>query len=172
LATTSSFVLAAAVGLALLVAVVRLDDRATWAALVASAPLLAVVQSGLRRVLAAHASALYLAEIAWRLSAAAVGALLVAALVWLAFHRSYPELGAATLEQAVWHFVDAENARSAAAETLLQLAAAKDALTLWLAQQLMPNPGASLADALGWLVVLAEETLFVWSCLHCAAPCC
>jgi hypothetical protein len=38
-------------------------------------------------------------------------------------------------------------------------------LRLWLAQQLMPQPGASLGQALGWLAVLAEEVLFVWSYL-------
>ena len=29
----------------------------------------------------------------------------------------------------------------------------------------MPAPGTSLAQALGWLLVLAEEALFVWSYL-------
>jgi hypothetical protein len=157
--------LAAVIGLALLIAVVRLDDRTAWSALVASAPALVAARAFLARGLSAHASAIYLPELAWRLAAAGVGVLLVAALVWLGFHRSYPDFGTATLEQAVWHLVDAERARSAPAETLLQLAAAKDALTLWLAQQLMPEPGGSLADAMGWLVVLAEETLFVWSYL-------
>jgi hypothetical protein len=50
-------------------------------------------------------------------------------------------------------------------QALLQAAAAKDALRLWLAQQLMPQPGASLAELLGWLLVIAEEGLFVWSYL-------
>src|SRR5690606_24875439 len=119
----------------------------------------------LRRMLAAHTNDAYLPELAWRCTAAVVGTAMVGALLALAFHPVYPELGGATLEQAVWHMVDRERARSGAAETLLQLAAAKDGLRLWLAQQLMPQPGASLGQALGWLAVLAEEVLFVWSYL-------
>ncbi|HEX7000015.1 MAG TPA: hypothetical protein VF322_17925 [Gammaproteobacteria bacterium] len=159
------FALGAALALTLLLAVLRLDDGRAWAALVASAPVLVVAELWLRQALAAHVNAVYLPELAWRLAAAVVGTVLVAVLVGLAFHRAYPALGAATLEQAVWHMADAERARSALAQALLQAAAAKDGLTLWLAQQLMPQPGASLTDALGWLVVLGEEALFVWSYL-------
>ncbi|HEY8519421.1 MAG TPA: hypothetical protein VIN61_05030 [Gammaproteobacteria bacterium] len=165
LMASTRLALGAALALALLLAVLRLDDGRAWAALVASAPVLGAAVLWLQQRLAAHANAVYLPELAWRLAAAAVGVVLVAVLVALAFHRAYPALGDATLEQAVWHMADAERARSAFAQALLQAAAAKDGLTLWLAQQLMPEPGASLADALGWLVVLGEETLFVWSYL-------
>ena len=34
-----------------------------------------------------------------------------------------------------------------------------------MAQQLMPAPGRSLAQLAGWLVVVAEQALFVWSYL-------
>ncbi len=155
----------AAVALVLLVAAVRLEDRAAWVVLIASAPLLVAAYAASSRVLAPHAAEAYRRELAWRAAAALVGAAMVAALVALAFHRAYPDLGQATLEQAVWHFVDAEHARSAPAAALLDAAAAKDGLRLWLAQQLLPAPGASLAEAAGWLIVLAEEALFVWSYL-------
>lgn len=161
---------AAAVAILLLTALIRLEDRAAWIVLVACAPLLVATHALAARALAQHSSSAYLPEIAWRVTALLVGAAMVAALVWLAFHRAQPDFGQATLEQAVWHLVDAERARSGPAEALLQAAAAKDALRLWLAQQLMPSPGASLTQAAGWLIVLAEEALFVWSYLSlCSA---
>ena len=160
-----SLLLAAVVAGFLLIAVLRLDDRGGWLVLVASVPLLVLTYRLLLRALAPHSSGVYLPELAWRATAALVGTAMVAALVLLAYYRPYPALGEASLEQAVWHLVDAERARSAPAEALLQAAAAKDALRLWLAQQLMPSPGTSLAQGAGWLIVLAEEALFVWSYL-------
>ena len=126
----------------------------------------AAVMRGLER----HANALYLPALAWRLAAAVVGSVLLIALIIGAFHRAYPDLAEVGLERAVWHFVDQERARSAFVEVLLQIAAAKDALRLWLAQQLMPQPGGSLAQAAGWVIVLAEEALFVWSYLLWLCP--
>ena len=165
-----SVALAAVIAPLLIVALLRLEDRNAWVVLVAAVPLLLLAHALVRRTLTAHASRAFLPEIAWRIASAAVGAAMIAALVTLAFERSYPALGAVSLERAVWHFVDAERARSAPLESLLQLAAAKDGLRLWLAQQLMPQPGTSLAQALGWLVVLAEEAVFVWAYLQlCSA---
>lgn len=157
--------LGAALGLVLLAALIRLGDPYAWVVLVASAPALVLAQRVLGRVLAPHASAEFGPELVWRAAAAVVGAAMLAALVALAFYSAQPELGGVTLERAVWHFVDAERARSAWVEALLQGAAVQDGLRLWLAQQLMPVPGTSLVHALGWLIVLAEEALFVWSYL-------
>lgn len=163
-------VLAAALALVLLVALIRLRDPAVWAVLIAAVALLVPVRRLSKRALAGHVSRDYVAELAWRVTLAVVGAVLVAALVLLAWHRPQAELGGVSLEQAVWHFVDGERARSDGLSILLQMAAAKDALRLWIAQQLMPEPGTSLAQAAGWLVVLAEETVFVWSyLLSCSA---
>lgn len=159
-------VLGAGLALVLAVALIRLADARAWIVLVASVPVLVLVHRVLRRALAPHVSPAYAPELAWRLTAAAVGALMLGALVALAFHRAQPELGAVSLEQAVWHFADQERARSGAAQILLQMAAAKDGLRLWLAQQLMPVPGASLVQGLGWLIVLAQEAVFVWSYLQ------
>jgi hypothetical protein len=158
----------AALSLVLMVALIRLDEAGEWIVLIASAPVLVAVHRLVRRIFAAHVRADYLPELVWRVASRSVGVLMVAALVALAFYRPYPDLEGVSLERAVWHYVNAEHARSAPAEILLQAAAAKDALRLWLAQQLMPQPGTSLAQALGWLVVLAEEALFVWSYLMLA----
>jgi hypothetical protein len=128
-------------------------------------PVLVLSRAWLAGRLAGHAGALYLPILSWRLAAAAVGGLLAALLVLLAFHQAYPDFAGVSLERAVWHMVDREQARSGPAQALLQLAAAKDGLRLWLAQQFMPAPATSLAQALGWLLVLAEEGLFVWSYL-------
>jgi hypothetical protein len=162
--------LAAGLALVLAVAVIRLDERQAWVVLVAAVPVLVSVQRLLRRLLASHVDGAYLPELEWRLALPAVGALLLAARALRAFYRSYPDLGAVSRERAVWYFVDQERARSEWTQVALQAAAAMDGLRLWLAQQLMPQPAASLAQAVGWLAVLAEEALFVWSyVLACSA---
>ena len=158
-------VLAALLALLLLVALIRLADAEAWIMLIAAAPSLVLLQRLMRGLLARHASAAYLPELAWRCANVVTGLGMIGVLVWLALHRAYPDFAGVSLERAVWHLVDPERARSGWAETLLQIAATKDALRLWLAQQLMPQPGASFADALGWSIVVAEEALFVWSYL-------
>jgi hypothetical protein len=136
-----------------------------WLALLVSLPVIAVTQVVVRRALAAHVHADYLPELSWRICLVLVGAALLAAVTGIALHQAYPDFSAVSLERAVWHLVDQERARSEPALVLLQMAAAKDAARLWLAQQLMPTPGVSLAEWAGWLVVVAEQALFVWSYL-------
>jgi hypothetical protein len=162
--------LGALLSLLLGIALLRRDAAADWLILLAAVPCVVMTHALVTRALAPHASPRYLPELAWRVTLAAVGTLLVAGLVVLAFYRAYPDVGGVSLERAVWHLVDQERSRSAAAQVLLQMAAAKDALRLWLGQQLMPQPGTSLVQALGWLTLLAEEALFVWShLLLCSA---
>lgn len=156
--------LAVVLALLLAVALIRADTR-VWLVLVAAIPVLAVVQVILRRGLAVHISPGFLPELSWRITLGVVGVALFAAVTAIAAHLDYPDFAAVSLERAVWHLVDAERARSDAALTLLQLAAAKDGARLWLAQQLMPVPGAVLGQLAGWLVVVAEQALFVWSYL-------
>lgn len=164
-----TLVLGAVLALLLGIALLRLEP-AEWLVLLGAVPVVVLARTVATHALAPHTSSGYLAELTWRITIPAVGTVLVAALAALSFHHAHPALGGVSLEQAVWHFVDAEHARSAAVEVLLQLAAAKDGLRLWLAQQLMPAPGTSLAQAFGWLILLAEESLFVWSyLLPCSA---
>ena len=160
----------AALALVLLVSLVRIDDRASFVVLAAGAPALVLAFAAASRALSAQIARDYLPVAAWRTAAAAVGGLMLAALVALSFHASYPDLADVDLERAVWHFVDSERARGAIVQILLQLAAVGDGLRLWLAQQLMPAPGDSMAEALGWLAVLAEEAVFVWSYLAYLSP--
>jgi hypothetical protein len=165
-----ALLLGAVLALLLGIALLRRDAATDWLVLLAAVPVVVITHALATRALAAHVSGLYLPELAWRVTLAAAGVMIVAALVALAFYRAYPELGGVSLERAVWHLVDQERARSAATRVLLQMAAAKDALRLWLGQQLMPQPGTSLVQALGWLTLLAEEALFVWShLLLCSA---
>ena len=154
----------------LLTALVRLQETASWAVLIGGALAAGAAFTAWKGVLRPEISPRYLPEAAWRLTLAVVGTGMATALIALAFHRPYPELGGVTLERAVWHFVDQEHARSAWAQLLLQLAGAKDALRLWVAQQLMPQPGLSAGQALGWVIVLAEEVIFVWSYLSYLCP--
>lgn len=155
----------ALLGLLLMTALARSDQQWTWVALIASGPAVVLLRSGLQSRLEKHVGALCLAVMSWRAAAVPVGAALTALLAWLAFQQAYPDFAGVSLERAVWHMVDQEQARSGPAEILLQAAAAKDGLRLWLAQQLMPAPASSLLQLLGWLLVLAEEVLFVWSYL-------
>jgi hypothetical protein len=158
-------IVAAALSLVLLIALLRLDAPGEWIVLIGTVPVVVLAYRLVGYALSRHLRREYLPELTWRITAASVGALMLAALVAIAFYRPYPDFAGVSLERAVWHYVNAEHARSGAAETLLQLAAAKDALRLWLAQQLMPQPGTSLVQALGWLIVFAEESVFVWSYL-------
>jgi hypothetical protein len=160
-----SVLLGATLALLLMVALARIGDFRVWVALIAAVPALVILRAWLLGRLAGHAGALYLPILSWRLAALLVGGVLTGLLVLLAWHHSYPDFAGVSLERAVWHLVDLERARSGPAQVLLQAAAAKDGLRLWLAQQLMPAPASSLLQGLGWLLVLAEEVLFVWSYL-------
>lgn len=158
-------VLGGLLAMLLMVVLARLGDRQAWLALIASGPALVLLRAWWLGRLAGHAGELYLPVLSWRAAALGVGAALTVLLTWLAFQQAYPDFTGVSLERATWHMVDREQARSGLAEALLQVAAAKDGLRLWLAQQLMPAPAASLLQLLGWLLVLAEEVLFVWSYL-------
>ncbi|MFS8607630.1 MAG: hypothetical protein LOD94_06515, partial [Gammaproteobacteria bacterium] len=160
----------AGLALVLVVSLVRIDDRASFVVLAAGAPALVLAFAVATRGLSAQIARNYLPVAAWRVAVAAVGGTMVAVLVALSFHASYPDLADVDLERAVWHFVDSERARGATVQILLQLAAAGDGLRLWLAQQLMPAPGDSIAEALGCLAVLAEEAVFVWAYLAYLSP--
>jgi len=160
----SRLLLAALLALLLAVALLRATVP-VWLVLLAAVPALPLVQVLVRRALARHVNAAYLPELSWRICLWLVGGGMFAAVTTVSLRQAYPDFGAVSLERAVWHLVDRERARSEPAEFLLQLAAAKDAARLWLAQQLMPTPGLSLAQFTGWLVVVAEQALFVWSYL-------
>lgn len=158
-------VLGSGLALLFLVAVMRSADPLIWMSLLALAMLLPPASVLLQARLRVQASDLYLGELAWRTASAVLGAMLLALLTWHAFGRTYPDFGAATLDQAVWHMVGLQQARSGVALTALQMAAAGDGLRLWLGQQLLPTPGTSFWQALGWVLLLAQEAVFVWSYL-------
>lgn len=158
-------VIGAGLALLFLIAVMRSTDSLIWMSLLGVALLLPPLSAWLQRSLRAQASDLYLGELAWRTASVALGVMLLVLLTWHAFGRSYPDFGAVTLEQAVWHMVGLQQARSEVALVALQAAAAGDGLRLWLGQQLLPAPGTSLWQTMGWVLLLAQEALFVWSYL-------
>ena len=157
--------IALALALVLLVALVRTGERFVWVVLILAAPLLPLLRALVRRRFAAHVSSLYLPEFSLRLAVPWLGVPLLAVLVYAAMQRSYPDFTAVTLDRAAWHLVEQEHARSEVLLVLLQIAAASEALRLWLAQQLLPALGLPLFQWLGWLLVFVRETLFVWSYL-------
>lgn len=153
------FALALALGLA------RLESAMAWLALATAMPVLVGLRRVLHERLAPHAAAAYLPLLSWQAAALGTGLALLGVLVALAAQQAYPDFSGVSLERAAWHMVDQEHARSGLAQALLQGMAAFDGLRLWLAQQLMPSPGTSVLQLLGWLLVLAEGMLFVWSYL-------
>jgi len=157
-------VLAAVLALLLMVMMARGDPR-MWIWLIGSALLLPMLARLLGRLLAAHANPVWREELAWRVAAVIAGTALLLVFTVQAYMQSYPDFTAVTLEQAVWHLVDQEQARSEATLAVLQAAAAAEGVRLWLAQQLLPTPAGSLWQALVWVLLLAQEALFVWSYL-------
>jgi hypothetical protein len=160
---------AAVLALVLVVAIARLQQDLQWWLLTASLPVLIGLQALVRRLLRAHVSPAYLPELSWRVTMALQFATLFGAMAWLALYGQYPEFAEVTLKQALWHEMSRERAVSGPLEALLQLAAAKDALALWLGQQLLPALGSPLLRLGGWTLLLAAEGLFVWSYLVFAA---
>jgi hypothetical protein len=149
----------------LLVTLLRVSEVFVWQALLVTACVLLPAQQIAYSRLQAHIHDHYLAEIAWRFAASLCGLTLLLVLAWHGYHQQYPNLLQASLDQAVWHYVDQENARSAYLLTLLQLIAALDGLSQWLAQQLLPAPVGSFMQAGAWVLLLVRESLFVWSFL-------
>jgi hypothetical protein len=136
-----------------------------WLALLGAVPALVATRVLLLRRFARHASPHFVPVLSWRVAALAIGLVLVAGFVVSGLYRAYPEFAGVSLERAIWHMIDQEHARSAPLQAVLEARAALDGLRLWLAQQLMPAPGDSFLQLLGWLLVVAEEMLFIWSYL-------
>ena len=133
--------------------------------LAGGAILLPLLNALVQQLCRKQANALFLPELGWRIASVAVGVVLTAALTWHGYQSLYPDFRDVSLDQAVWHMVGLQQARSELLLMLLQMAAAGDALRLWLAEQLLPTPGASYWQATGWIILLAQEALFVWSYL-------
>ncbi|TVP58888.1 MAG: hypothetical protein EA349_03935 [Halomonadaceae bacterium] len=146
----------------LLLVLVRRDQPLFWQLLLLSGPLLIALRVGWERLAARDFQPGYRQELVWSLSLRVAGATLLLALVWLFFHQPQPDLTGASLAQALWHYVDQEQARSAWLEGALQAMAAKEGLQFWLAQHLVSVPGAHwLGQLLLWLLLFAEQALFV-----------
>ena len=161
----SKALLALILALLLMLVLIRSTQPSTWILLMLAAPLLAVVRSSVQEAFKNHVNPGYLPEFSLRLSLMLLGMPVLVLLIYLSMLSSYPDFTAVSLERAVWHLVEQEQARSNTLLTGLQIAAATDALRLWLAQQLLPALGLPLFQWLGWLLVFVREALFVWSYL-------
>lgn len=157
---------AAMLSAALLLMLIRLDNIHAWFVLFGALPVWVILQALLIRMLRSHASADFLPLLARRLATALVGLGLLATLSSLALLRSYPDFADVSLERAVWHLADQEQARSTTLQYALQLTAAADGMRLWLAQQLLPVQGLSQGLRVGaWFILFALQALFVGSYL-------
>jgi hypothetical protein len=159
------FVLGGVLTLVLLQVLLRIGDARIWLLLFAQLPLLLLVLAGMRRMLAPHAQPAWQAELSWRLLTPLYGVLLLAGVTALALTQAWPDVSEVSLERAVWHLVDQEQARSGYLEAWLQIGAAVDGLRLWLGQQYLPGPGQPLLQLTGWILLLGHQALFVWSYL-------
>ena len=161
------FALLAAVPLAaiLLVAVVRPTGSYLLVGLVLNVPVLVLLRQFWVRRLAAHAVPRFQPVLALRLALAVNFLLLFLALALAAVFQSYPEFGTMTLTEAMLSEAGRQQAASGLLQGLMQLAAAKDALSWWLGQQMLPGamqPGLQFA---AWAVLLATNAMVVWSYL-------
>lgn len=141
----------------LLIVMARIPSNEVWAALLAGALVLIAGEMLSARLLRAHAHPRFAPALARRAALVLAGLVLVTLLLGVALQVRYPDLTGATLEQSVWFLVQREAARSHLLEAGLQLAAAQDALRLWLGQQWFPDGVDSLPALLGWLLILAEQ---------------
>ncbi len=149
----------------LLLAVLRFEADWQWSALLCAALALPMLALLLARLLQAQVQTGFREELGLRLALNMLAGALLLYFVWRALGAQYADFRDASLEQAVWYAVSSEQARSPQLMTLLEMAAASDALQAWLAQRLLPKPGTSVWQAAGWCIVLAREALFVWSYL-------
>ena len=150
----------------LLAILVRLREPAVWRLMLAGVLGLVIARSFWDRRLRQDLNVQYRPEVVWHVSLLMTGAVLVAALVLLAFVSPQPDFTEASLAQAVWHQVDQEAARSGVLHEGLRLLAAKEGLQLWLAQNLggLPLAGWPIL-VLVWLMVFVEQALFVTALL-------
>lgn len=159
--------LAALLAATLMVGTLRLAASDELLLLLASLPLLAALRWVAEYSLASHVASSYRPEAVWRLTLALTFVILCAALLASAWWRAGPDFTAVTLEQAAWHMALQEQARNATLEQVLGLAGAIEGVRWWLAQNALPQFQWPLLELLGWLLLLLESVLFVWSWLHC-----
>lgn len=158
-------IVAIVMALYLLLAVLRLDTYNQWLGLLCAALILPVAAALVAGILQGHIVPSLREELSLHLALNLLAGALLIYLVWQALGVHYPDFRGASLEQAVWHAVSGEQARSPRLLTLLEMAAASDGLQAWLAQRLLPAPGSSVWQAAAWCLVFAREVLFAWSYL-------
>ncbi len=149
----------------LVVALARAEHPRTLSAFIVSAPLLVLLWHFWRARLRRHVQARVLQDVALRLAQAAVWAMLVIGLTFAALYATYPDLGDGSLGQAVRHEAARQDAASGLLLGLMQLAAAKDAVSWWLGQQFIHAIVDPAFRLTAWAIVLATDALVVWSYL-------
>jgi hypothetical protein len=149
----------------LLVAVVRPTGPHLLIGLVVNVPVLVLLRLFWARRLAGHAVPRFQPVLALRLALAVNFLLLFLVFAIAAVFQSYPDFAAMTLTEAMLSEAGRQQAESGLLQGLMQLAAAKDALSWWFGQQMLPGamrPGLQLA---AWAVLLATNALVIWSYL-------
>lgn len=159
--------LLAAVPLAavLLVAAIRPAGSYLLVAFVANVPVLVLLRQFWARRLAAHAVPRFQPVLALRLASRTNFLLLFFVLALAAVFQSYPDFAALTLTEAILSEAGRQQAVSMLLQSLMQLAAAKDALSWWLGQQMLPGAMQPALQFAAWAALLATNALVVWSYL-------
>ncbi len=149
-------------GLALMLALVRLESGLLAIVLPGAALLWWLSCHAARNRLRWHAHPRWLALISGRVAGWLVMIAMLPLVVWSSLHQVRPDLEGVALNRAVWHFVDAEAARSGWLEGALQLVAAGEGLRQWLMQQVLPGIQAGpVLAALGWIMLFVAQAVWL-----------
>lgn len=147
------------------VGVLRLQGVTAWWLLLVNLPLLAIIHAVVSMLSRTQVAPAMLSEWSWRISLMILAAAVIPSMAWQAWYVSYPVFADVSLERALWHMMEQERAYSALVQNLMQLAAAKDALRLWLAEQWMPSLATAVGKIVVWGWVVLDQALLVWPCL-------
>lgn len=161
----TAFVRSVPLAVILAVALARAEHHLMLTVFILSAPAFVLLWRSCMGWLASHVLASYVFDIALRFAQAIALVVLVAGLTTAALHAAYPDLSDRSLGQAILHQVRLQEAASGVLLALMQLAAAKDVVSWWLGQQLLPGLVEPVFQLAGWALVLATDVIVVWSYL-------
>jgi len=161
-----AFMRALPLALILSVAVQRVDAHDPLVMLlVVNIPLLVLLRHFWQQRLTGDVLIGYLPFIAGRLAMLVNLGVLLMVLIFFAFNTSYPDFAEVALRDAILHEAGRQHAESQLLLAAMQLAAAKDALSWWLGQQLLPGTVQPALQLIGWTLLLATDVVVIWSYL-------
>lgn len=157
-----SAVLALPLTAALLLSLARGQATAVWLMLFLSVPIWALSLNRLNRSFQAHLNADFTLLLSSRVLYWSLGLTLLLAFTLLSFWRAVPDLGDATLYQAMTFFAAHQQAESDLLRQALYVMAGLEGAHQWLVQQSTADAPGLVFTGLAWATVLVREWLLVW----------